>query len=299
MKQGTGFATGKLILSGEHSVVYGAPAIVTALDSGIRALVQTSSQLSTHNQKMTRTQGEYLDHILSLFSQEFGVDTKDLFVFTESQLFSRSGQGSSAAFAAAVFRALANYFSFTLTTSKLFELTFLAEKYIHGNPSGIDPFAVVYGKTHLFQKQTEGYKKKPLSVKKPITFVLLHSGQASETTGQMVELVASKYSESARKSMVSKMGELTHKTAQSLRDGTFSGDLLDQNQAYLEELGVVGSRAQKMITEVQKIGGNAKITGAGGVATGSGWVLAYAPDISKLQRLAEQKGWENCTSTVQ
>ena len=60
----------------------------------------------------------------------------------------------------------------------------------------------------------------------------------------------------------------------------------------LEDLGVVGSKAKKIIKKIEEIGGYIKISGAGGVKTGSGWLLAYNPDIRLLDSFLSKNTWE-------
>jgi len=295
MKSGMGFSTGKIIITGEHSVVYGYPAVVSAIEKGITVKV------SDQQQENTQLTSGYQQHILKYFSKVFTVDASNLSVATESELLSSSGQGSSAAFALGLFRALADYFSFTISDDELFRLVTKAEAFVHTNPSGIDSCAVVYGHTHVFQKLDahNTFEKKHLLIEKPYEFLVIHSGKAAESTGEMVQFVAQKHRKHNLSELFSKMGSVSSRIAEALSTSTFSGDLLDENEAYLEELGVVSQRAKNIIRIIRKNGGSAKVTGAGGSATGSGWILAYAPDITSLTKEAQTSGWENFTSTVQ
>lgn len=295
-KRAVGFSTGKIILSGEHSVVYGYPAVVSAISRGITVYVQSSKLGVT----LPQIQTAYEAHILQLFSKKYGVETDNIAITSSSQLVNKSGLGSSAAFAHALVRALLQHFSLTATQDEIFELVYAAEIFIHKKPSGIDPHAVVYGATHFFQKNNRAVLlTQKLKCAKPETFLIVNSGTATESTGQMVEKVAQTHKQKNLSKIFIHMGAVSQKISTSLQKGTYIGEYLDENQSYLEEIGVVGSRAKKMISRIRQQGGSAKVTGAGGVQTGSGWILAHSPDIEKLRSFANASGWENFTSTVQ
>lgn len=293
MKYGMGFSTGKMIITGEHSVVYGHPAVVTTIDRGLSVTVHLKKEQKTQNTS------PYEQYILDLFSHQYTVDTKGLYLITESNLPSKSGLGSSAAFAHASVRALLDYFSLSATADEIYQFVLDAEAFVHKNPSGIDPCAVVYGNTHYFQKKQDTLTKRKLSFAQPYTFLAINSGQAAESTGQMVQHVTQLHARTNLSILFSNMGALSENISISLQNGTFSGELLDENQAYLEKIDVVGTKAKKIIAKVRAAGGAAKVTGAGGIAEGSGWILAYAPNIERLQTVVDASGWENFTSTVQ
>lgn len=304
-KQGYSFSPGKIIITGEHSVVYGHPAIVAATQIGVYSKVFTKEKNTSDtsiNKNTNSNKNKALDiyqrHILQLFSKKYNKDTSNLRIDSKFEIPIKSGMGSSAAYAHSIFLALVNHFQIEVSQEKKYAFVFAAEKFIHGKPSGIDPFAVVYGGIHLFQKDLKNDEiiKEKLQLPKSYSFILIDSGQATESTGEMVALVAKNVasSESAKKT-VQKMGIISQKIKLELLEGSFSGQTLDENHQLLESLGVVGKSAQLRGELLKNQGFSVKVTGAGGVATGSGLLLTYAKNNKQLDQLrsfCSQQSWD-------
>lgn len=284
---------GKFIITGEHSVVYGETAIVSSLKKTIDVEVIESK----NNPKRT----EYDKYIFDIFSKIYRVDPSKLLIKVNSKIPQMSGLGSSAAYAHALLKALAKYFRIKVSKDEMFNLVLDSEVFVHKKPSGIDPCAVVYGGVHKFKKNLDKgeFEIEKINLKNKYNFLLINSGKALESTGDMVSIVAGKLQQNpSLENVIKKIGKLSEKIHKELVSGEFSGKLLRENQALLENLGVVGESAKKMIDEIQKIGVYAKITGSGGVESGSGWILAYANDFSNLKQLCIQNSWENIETEV-
>lgn len=289
---------GKCIITGEHGVVYGQPALVASLDKELT--VSLFVQKPELEEVIKRT--KYEQHIFDLFSERFFVDVTQLAIQVESQIPQNSGLGSSAAFAHALLQALADFFSIKISQEEMYELVFKSEVFMHKNPSGIDPCAVVYGGVHAFKKnlQTGTFEKHKLNFAKKYEFLLINSGAASETTGEMVAAVAGLLKKKPETmSVIKNIGKLSEKIQEQLTTGTFYGNLFDENQKELEKLQVVGKTARIMLEKIKKTGSHAKITGAGGVKTGSGWLLVYNEKLEEIERVCKQDSWENFRFTVQ
>jgi hypothetical protein len=72
----------------------------------------------------------------------------------------------------------------------------------------------------------------------------------------------------------------------------WSPEKIKANEMLLEKIGVVGNRAQKMVRQIESVGGMAKVCGAGGVETGSGMLLGYHQNIDRLIELTQKNHWE-------
>ena len=234
------YYSGKVILSGEHSVVFGQPAILTSLNLGVRATIK-EGYLSEEQQ-----QDQYLQHLISLFLRVVGKKNLKFALKIESNLPPKSGLGSSAAFAAAILSELARFYNYSLNRDRLYNLVLRAENFIHGQSSGADPAIVVYGGLVIFrQGKIAAINNTKLSQK---TFFLINSGPASESTGEMIAKVADNKSS---QSIVEQIGLVSEQLIRDLKNNAFDPKLFDDNQLLLQELGVVGQVAQQIISQLQ------------------------------------------------
>ncbi|HEX9817426.1 MAG TPA: hypothetical protein VGA89_00835 [Patescibacteria group bacterium] len=289
----SGSANGKIILSGEHAGVYGYPMIAGPISKMVT--VSINNDQADHYDKL------FLQ-LLDIFSKKFNLNLKELKKLNyqiTSDLPRKSGLGSSAAYIGALFRALASYFSLTITKPEFFALLQKSEMIFHGNSSGVDAAIVTSGKFLVFQKKSASNPQQktlfPLALKtlKHTPLYAVYSGSATESTKELVDLVASTTAISARKKTTLKsIGQITKKIQTSLENGIFPFQLIQKNQRLLEGLGVVSLTAQKIISKIESIGGVAKITGAGGVKTGSGYLLAAHLDGEILENFLQSQKWE-------
>lgn len=246
-------APGKLILSGEHAVVYGYPAIATAVN-------------------------------LRLTSDSSGRVSSDIPI--------GAGMGSSAAYAVACSALKVG----KPDLEKINELAYRLEKKKHGNPSGVDNTVVTYGGFLWYRKENENLKifKRIEAKVKPPEIMILNTGKPSESTKEMVTMVSERYL-SKRKSTENIFRNIEGITRNFLDfflgGGEKFGDLIYDNEKLLEELGVVSKSAMEMIRIIEKAGGRAKITGAGGKREGSGMAIVYHKDIEKLILIGKKYGF--------
>ncbi len=287
------FASGKVILSGEYSVVYGEPALVTTVKLGIWIKERRENE-SDKELKLS----PYLRYIYHLFTKQHSIEFDDLLsltLFVNSSLPQKSGLGSSASFASAVFQFLFSYFKVNYSKQDLYHLVYLAENFIHTNSSGVDPSAVVFGGLQVFIKEKKRFSRINLNIKKGVLpqLFLINSGLAFESTGELVSLVSSRMKKDFRiKKVVKDIGSITNEMISELKRDKFNIQLIQQNQKLLDKLGVVGDRAKEIVGLVERIGGVAKVTGAGGIKTGSGYLLSYHPCSNTLIKLLKEQQLE-------
>jgi len=246
-------APGKLIISGEHSVVYGYPALVTAVNKRLTA------------ERIGRR------------------------VIISSDIPVGVGMGSSAAYAAAISALRVG----SLDLEKINAFAYKVEKRLHGNPSGVDNTICTYGGFLWFRKESENFKVFKNIVPR-VTFpniYLLNSGKPAESTKEMVKMVSDKIK--GRKiyyDVIFKEIEIVTKNFLSylLGDSRVDfGQLIKTNETLLEKLGVVSSSTKDIIRLIEKIGGYAKITGAGGKKGASGMLIVFHKNSNKLIRFAQ------------
>lgn len=263
------WASGKIILSGEHAVVYGKMALAASISLGVSV-------------RVVESEGSEKNSIINKAIEVAGGDD-NIKVLIESELPIGSGLGSSAAVSAATIKTVREYLGKPIDNDELFVLTMECEGLAHGNPSGIDASVVVYGGLIGF------VKRKPverLKINQLVKLLLVDSGKPSETTKEMIELVAGK---PEKDELIAQIGVVTKQVKQKLLNGLDVGELLNQNGLLLEKLGVVGEKAKKLSRKLRATGASVKITGAGGVKTGSGMMIVMSPNLTKTKTLLDNK----------
>lgn len=271
-------APAKLILSGEHSVVYGQPALVAAITQRLFVKIQKTKDktkiITNENPKLAYH--ALYNVIPQKISLNIAPEINHFQITINSQIPSHRGLGSSAALAVALTKALLLWFGQKLNKKLVNQIAYEIEKKQHGQPSGVDNSASLYGGLILFQKG----KIKSLRIPHSPSFILLDSGRASESTGAMVKLVKSR--QLKNKKLISTLGQVTKKIISNLNNPASLKLLITQNERLLEELGVVGQKAQEIIKRIEDFGAAAKICGAGGLKKGSGMILVFHQDRKKL-----------------
>lgn len=285
MKKVKAKAYGKVILIGEHAVVYGEPAIAC------RVNMPLSLSLTTGESNILAQ--SFIAHIISIFGHTYSITLPSFRVSIQSNIPIQSGMGSSASLAFALYQALFKYFQMPWNKQEIYGLLETSEKLAHGHPSGIDVTTILEGGVLQFQRQKTKALQLPKTFLQSLPFFLIQSGKPEETTKMMVNLVKDNMNKDEKLKMTTKhIGKLSKKFATDISQNIFSPNIFTQNEQLLEKLGVVGFTAKKMIETIEDFGGFAKTTGAGGVKQGSGMILAYHPQKVAFEKFLKQKGWE-------
>lgn len=261
---GEGFA--KAILFGEHSVVYGYPAIVCGLGVGAIASVQdaeTSAFFFTGVNANFQTQLESPSSLAEGFRSLFEVlgITSSVEIHVDLSIPTGAGLGSSAAIGAACCRALIKHFNLSedLIESgvEAFEVVF------HASPSGVDQAAALYGGFFQFSKSS-GYQK----IEVPVLDLVVANVGSREPTKHILERFASqkKSDETRFKVTMEEMGSLPSQAQIALtnKDLVEVGKLMTHNHSLLNEVGVSSPELDIACQIAIKAGAlGAKLTGAG------------------------------------
>ncbi|MDH5482758.1 MAG: mevalonate kinase [Candidatus Bathyarchaeota archaeon] len=297
-------APAKVILFGEHFVVYGEPAIVLAIDTRAYAKIENrdderlclhSSNLNLSayfedgtfkveqgNTREARMKFEPIrlaaERVLEMYGKHVGLNIE-----INSTVPVAAGLGSSAAVVAAVTAAAATLLSVKISKQDIFQITFEAEKIVHGTPSGIDPAISTFGGALLFQMDT-GFK--PLDVKMDIPLVIGDTGVERLTRVQVekVRQVREKYPQVVEPMMFAAR-EIVLRAIDAIKKNDMNtlGDLMNINHALLYGLGVSDESLEWLINAARKAGAfGAKLTGAGG----GGCMIALAND-ERLEQVLE------------
>ena len=285
-------APGKIILFGEHAVVYGKPAIAIPV-SGMRASAWSEpgeGKLTINALDLNQKIGlENKTSQFSVLAQTLLSKTKqsepNLTINLTSKLPQGSGMGSSAATSTAVCKALSNYLGVDLEKNQISELVFDAEKIVHGTPSGIDNTVVAYESPVYFVKGQE-----PVTFDSGRTFYLVIGdtgiqSSTKETVGNVRDLL-----DKEPKLMNGYFDEIENVTKggkKAIEDGDKEavGELMNKNHELLNKIGV-GHRELEKLVDVSLDAGalGAKLTGGGG----GGNMVALA-DSAKEQKVISEK----------
>lgn len=283
MGKGSGY--GKVILFGEHFVVYGLPGIVSAIDSTDAEVKKAAKGINIRDERKTAkgySEEKKLQQIESIerMLKAMGVDAKTgLDIWIGGSLPGFSGLGASAASSVAIARAIAQELSMQVSDEKINQIAYEAEKAYAGNPSGIDNTAATYGGLMWFKKNTTGGPDtvERLHMRKPIEIVIGSTGKVANTKA-MVEGVAERRKKNqAKYDQIFKQAEsLAVAGRKSLEGGDLKklGELMNENHRLLKDIGVSSKELDMLVDLVRKQGAfGAKVTGGGG----GGCMVALTP----------------------
>ncbi len=175
----------------------------------------------------------------------------------------------------------------------IYDIAFRIEQKKHGRPSGGDPATVLHGGLVWFRKETDDLKiiqSVPFTIPRNITknFYLIDTGKPKESTGEMVSFVKKQFDGQPEKfqKIFDDQEQLTREllTAIKNNNSTLMIRIIRVGEINLEKLGVVSPFAKKLIREIEKSGGAAKISGGGGKTKGTGMLLVYHKNRKILAR---------------
>lgn len=274
----TATAPGKIILFGEHAVVYGEPAIAVpvrevsveaevddlrgaspgtifleAPDIGLRGWLHEAPP----DQPLART--------LQLVLDEFDLhEFTPIRVHVHSTIPIAAGLGSGTAVTVAVIRAFAEHFRLPLPLQRQSELAYEIEVLHHGTPSGIDNTVVTFERPIYFVR---GTPPEPFDIGSPFTIVIADTGKPSPTS-QAVQKVRRAWEADRERyeALFEAIGQTAREARGVIERGQVRdlGPLMDHNQALLEALGVSCEEIQALIAAARSAKAlGVKLSGAG------------------------------------
>ncbi len=276
----TASAPGKIILSGEHAVVYGYPALLASVNR--RLTVKLTSAPSPTPPR--------IQLLIDSCLQSLGVPPARISLAVTSRLPVGAGMGSSAALATAASAALFYKYRRTWDLDRINSLAFAAEKIFHGRPSGADNTISCFGGFLWYRKESDSFKTfSPVTGTLP-PLLLINSGRPAESTADMVSRVLALSHRRPQKTsaVFSRLEAVTREWLKIMlgeSSAPFS-EVIRDNEKLLEMLSIVSPSTQTLIRQIERLGGAAKISGAGGFKSASGLILAYHPRPAVLHRFA-------------
>jgi mevalonate kinase len=285
---------GKVILLGEHGVVYGKPCLSMAISLKVAVNVERSDTCTVNGRVMEEGRHVYIMKAM----EKTGIN-EPVAVTTFSQIPSASGLGSSAAITAAcvaAFLAMKGRVDKEEVARKSFEVEYEVQRGASPN----DTSACVHGGTILtWSEERAGYVWKmekgerrwyiyPVKTDMDINLVVGHTGIKSKTP-LLIKKIRKfvEYSSFGRELMDEMEGIVMEgKKALENQDFVKLGDLMNKNQKILHTLGASSKEIEKLINAALKAGAyGAKLTGAGG----GGSIVALAEDAERVAEAIEKR----------
>ncbi len=294
------YAPGKVILVGEHAVVYGARAIAMPIETGIRVAIMKLRTYDTEegpvirwgigpffmgevSQKLLSPGAQILKNALNYLVNEFGKRIKDIAIVVDGNLPPGRGLGSSAALSVALVRGIFRYFLWPLDDDNLHKHSLALETIFHGSPSGIDHTVVIGERVIGFQRVNNEASVWPIKLKSSLKLVISSAGPHDGTRNAVRELRERKKRHPlAYEKIFSGLDGIASEMEHALISGEQAniGELMNIAQGYLNALSLSTPEIEKLCSIARDRGAlGAKLTGAGG-----GGAIIALTDGNELHR---------------
>ncbi len=287
----------KVHLLGEHSVVYGKPAILTSVNLRVTVTI-TPSVIASDQRERGNLPNKIKKIIEPIIKKHLKIKTippYHLAIHSEAPI--GAGLGSSAAISASYIATLLSFLKIKWDLELINKLTYEAEKTFQGNPSGGDNSTVVYGGLIWFRKESPDLKiihPLPFTIHPKLAknFIFINTGKPKEITAEMVKLVRQLYDKKPK--VVEKFLEDQERLVRELLPVIKQGDekelirIIREGEKNLESIGVCSSFVKKIIRQIESSGGAAKICGAGSDSGPTGVLLCYHPKKAVVEKIAKE-----------
>lgn len=298
LNNATGLSHGKIILMGEHSVVYNQPAIAIPLTN-----IQMKAYISKYHKLyidcdfytgLLSSMPELFNSLKTLIYyilDEYNLSNETFKLQLESDIPIERGMGSSAAVAVATVKALNNYFSLNLSQEEILKFVNISETIAHGKPSGLDALLTSnYTPYYFIKNQT------PIPIETNLEAILIvaDSGITGQTklAVQNVQKLINENTQTIK--IIQQLGELTSDAKDTMINNQPSklGQLMTLAHKNLQKLNVSNNKIDQLVDVSLGNGAlGAKMTGGG--LGGCMIALAYKNNTQKINQALKDCGVKN------
>jgi len=292
---------GKIILLGEHAVVYGRHAIAAPVPLAIQAQIEDITEgveimiprwgMEQHLHPHARDPQSF-DQPFALILERLELKDRAMRITVFANVPRAMGLGGSAAIAVSIIRAMDHHFGLGLSDEEVNSLAFECEKVAHGTPSGIDNTMATYGELLLYRRGDPPELRK-LKAAEPINIVIGMSGVES-LTAKMVAGVrrAWERNRAMYERIFDGIDDLSRQGARAIQTNNLEhlGELMNVCQGLLNSLQVSSWEVEEMIQIARDNGAlGAKLTGGGG----GGSIIALCPEnAATVMEALEHAGYQ-------
>lgn len=266
-------APGKIILFGEHAVVYGRPALaVPVLQVRAQATIEPRAgpveiDAADIGRQYAVRDAPPEDPIATMIERtgaRFGVEPHDFTIYIRSTIPVARGLGSGAAVSVAVGRVLAKFLGRDLPREELSTLAFEVEKLHHGTPSGIDNTVIAYEQPVYFVR---GQPITAFAVARPFRIAIADTSVVSPTKIAVGDVRRAWETERVRyETLFDQIGAIARAARAAIERGDIDalGPLMNANQKLAREMGVSSPEIESLVEAALGAGARgAKLSGAG------------------------------------
>jgi mevalonate kinase len=300
-------APGKIILFGEHAVVYGRPALAAPVTQVHADVEITASDrpgawihapgISLHSELNSLSSDHPIASVIHNFFFLARVSPPaNLSIHISSTIPVASGLGSGAAVTVALVRALALHFNFPMTDEEINAFAYEIEKIHHGTPSGIDNTVVTYAKPVYFVR---GQPIETFTVGLPFTIVIGDTGipaPTKESVGDVRKLWEADKAKWER--VFDQIGMIVKEAREKIESGRWKdlGGLMNDNHTLLQEMTVSSPELDRLVEAARKAGAaGAKLSGGG--RGGNMIALVQPSEAEAVVRSLKETGAKNVIVT--
>lgn len=284
-------APGKLMLLGEHAVVYGYPCLVTAVDNRLYVSAELHKKNEDEIIAPQVKESNFVKETLKVFKSKYHI-LDNLKIETQSEFSHTVGFGSSSAVTVATLKALSILLDIPLSAKEIFDLSYEVVLAIQSVGSGFDVAIADYGHTLYFVGG--GKEIRPLK-NDEMHLVVGYSGTKADTP-TLVKKVSALRKEKKEEidRIFDSIGKLVEQATECIQIKKWEelGKLMTQNHTFLQSLDVSTDRLDSMVhTAVEAGAYGAKLSGAGG----GDCMIAL---VNEDKREAVEKGIESAGGEV-